>query len=114
MGDDRTGALAGGEWLHINGGHWSEIRRILIFAFIYNGAPNWRETDGIVTLYIPGQPEIEVRMNEEGGTFGMCAIALLENDRGAVKVSRRVDFHQGHRLMDQAYSWGMRWSAGSK
>jgi len=114
MGDDRTGALAGGEWLHINGTHWSEIRRILIFAFIYNGAPNWRETDGIVTLYIPGQPDIEVRMNEEGGTFGMCAIALLENDRGAVKVSRRVDFHQGHRLMDQAYSWGMRWSAGSK
>lgn len=114
MGDDRTGSVAGGEWLHINGKKWSEIRRILVFAFIYEGAPNWKETDGVVTIFIPGQPEIEVRLNEEGGRFGMCAIAMLENDNGAVKVSRRVDFHKGHEPMDKAYRWGMRWSAGSK
>lgn len=114
MGDDRTGSVAGGEWLHINGQKWSEIRRILIYAFIYEGAPNWKETDGVVTIFIPGQPEIEVRLNEEGGRFGMCAIAMLENDNGAVKVTRRVDFHKGHRPMDEAYGWGMRWSAGSK
>ena len=114
MGDDRTGSVAGGEWLHINGRHWNEIRRILVYAFIYEGAPNWKATDGVVTIFIPGQPEIEVRLNEEGGSLGMCAIALLENDNGAIKVSRRVDFHKGHRLMDEAYGWGMRWTAGSK
>lgn len=114
MGDDRTGSVEGGEWLHINGKKWSEIRRILIFAFIYEGAPNWKATDGVVTIFIPGQPEIEVRLNEEGGNLAMCAIALLENQGGAVKVSRRVDFHKGHRYLDQAYGWGMRWSAGSK
>lgn len=114
MGDDRTGSVAGGEWLHINGAKWSEVRRICIFAFIYSGVPNWRETDGVVTIFIPGQPDIEVRLNEEGGREPMCAIAMLENVNGAVKVSRRVDFHRGHRLMDQAYGWGMRWTAGSK
>lgn len=114
MGDDRTGSVAGGEWLHINGAKWSEVRRILVFAFIYEGAPNWRETDGVVTIFIPGQPEIEVRLNEEGGREPMCAIAMLENVNGAVKVSRRVDFHRGHRYMDQAYRWGMSWTAGSK
>ena len=35
----------------------------------------------------------------------MCAIALLENVNGAVKVSRRVDFHPGHEEMDRAYGW---------
>ncbi|QIE91367.1 tellurium resistance protein TerA (plasmid) [Pseudomonas nitroreducens] len=114
MGDDRTGSVAGGEWLHINGRKWSEIKRVLLFAFIYEGAANWRATDGVVTIFIPGQPEIEVRMNEEGGSHKMCAIALLENVNGAVKVTRRVDFHQGHRYMDQAYGWGMKWTAGSK
>lgn len=114
MGDDRTGSVAGGEWLHINGKKWNEIRRILIYAFIYEGAPDWKATDGVVTIHIPGQPDIEVRLNEEGGRAGMCAIATLENDNGAVKVSRRVDFHRGHRDMDQAYGWGMRWAAGSK
>lgn len=114
MGDDRTGAITGGEWLHINGQRWSEIKRILVFAFIYDGAPNWTATDGVVTVFVPGQPEIEVRMNEEGGRHGMCAIALLENVNGAVKVSRRVDFHPGHEEMDRSYGWGMRWKAGSK
>jgi tellurite resistance protein TerA len=114
MGDDRTGAVSDGEWLHINGKHWGDIRRVLVFAFIYEGAPNWRETDGVVTIYVPGQPPIEVRLNEEGGRLGMCAIALLENENGGVKVSRRVDFHKGHSVMDKAYGWGMRWAAGSK
>ncbi|MGE1154092.1 TerD family protein [Pseudomonas kitaguniensis] len=113
-GDDRTGAVSDGEWLHINGKHWGEIRRVLVFAFIYEGAPNWRETDGVVTIHVPGQPPIEVRLNEEGGRLGMCAIALLENVGGSVKVSRRVDFHKGHAPMDKAYGWGMRWAAGSK
>ncbi|KWK81046.1 tellurium resistance protein TerA [Burkholderia ubonensis] len=114
MGDDRTGSVAGGEWLHINGKQWSEIKRILVFAFIYEGAPNWKATDGVVTVFVPGQPEIEVRLNEEGGRHGMCAIALLENVGGAVKVTRQVDFHRGHDDMDRAYGWGMRWRAGSK
>jgi tellurite resistance protein TerA len=114
MGDDRTGAVAGGEWLHINGKKWSEIKRILIFAFIYEGAPDWKATDGVVTIFVPGQPEIEVRLNEEGGRLGCCAIALLENDKGAVKVTRRVDFHSNQEPMDKAYGWGMRWRAGSK
>jgi tellurite resistance protein TerA len=114
MGDDRTGSVAGGEWLHINGRQWDKIRRILVYAFIYEGAPNWKETDGVVTIHIPGQPDIEVRLNEEGGRLGMCAIALLENDRGAVRVTRKVDFHRSHPDMDRAYGWGMRWSAGSK
>lgn len=113
-GDDRTGEMSGGEWLHINGNKWSQIRRILVYAFIYEGAPNWAETDGVVTIFVPGQPEIEVRLNEEGGRLGCCAIALLENDNGAVKVTRRVDFHKSQSPMDQAYNWGMRWGAGSK
>ncbi|KAA0943159.1 MULTISPECIES: TerD family protein [unclassified Pseudomonas] len=113
-GDDRTGAVSDGEWLHINGKHWGNIRQVLVFAFIYKGAPNWRETDGVVTIHVPGQPPIEVRLNEEGGRQGMCAIALLENVGGGVKVSRRVDFHNGHSAMDKAYGWGMRWAAGSK
>lgn len=114
MGDDRTGSVSGGEWLHINGDRWSEVRRILVYAFIYEGAPNWTETDGVVTIFVPGQPEIEVRLNEEGGRLGCCAIALLENDGGSVKVTRRVDFHRSQEPMDKAYNWGMRWSAGSK
>jgi len=114
MGDDRTGSVSDGEWLHINGQQWSKIKRVLVYAFIYEGAPNWKATDGVVTVYAPGQPPIEVRMNEEGGQYGMCAIALFENAGGTVKVSRLMQFHNGHEDMDKTHGWGLRWTSGSK
>lgn len=114
LGDDRTGAVTDGEWLEINGDMWHEFHRILIYAFIYEGAPNWRDTDGVVRVMVPGQPEIEVKMNEYGSDLGTCAVAYLENKNGEIKVSREVTFHRGQRYMDDAYGWGLRWTRGSK
>jgi tellurite resistance protein TerA len=114
LGDDRTGAVTDGEWLEINGDRWSEIDRILIYAFIYEGVPNWQQTDGVVKILVPGQPEVEVRMNEFGDKRGMCAVASLDNQGGQVRVSREVTFHKGHKEMDSSYGWGFRWTAGRK
>ncbi|MES2819061.1 MAG: TerD family protein [Pseudomonadota bacterium] len=113
-GDDRTGAVSDGEWMRINGGQWDAVKRVLIYAFIYEGAPNWSNTGGVITLYVPGQPPIEVQLSEGTNNMNMCAIALLENVGGAVKVSRQVRYFKGHQEVDQAFGWGMRWAAGSK
>lgn len=114
LGDDRTGSVTDGEWLEINGDKWSEIERVLVYAFIYEGAPNWQETDGVVRVLVPGQPEIEVRMNEYGDARGMCAVASLENEAEQVRVRREVTFHQGHEAMDRDYGWGFRWTTARK
>jgi tellurite resistance protein TerA len=114
LGDDRSGASTDGEWLEINGDMWPEFKRILIYAFIYEGAPNWRETDGVVRVMVPGQPEIEVRMNEYDSLGKTCAVAYLENRNDQIKISREVTFHLGQKVMDQAYDWGLRWRTGSK
>ncbi len=112
--DDRTGTRAEGENLRINGQHWDQIKRVLIYAFIYEGAPNWAEADAAITLRIPEQPEIEVRLDSHRPDRPMCAIALLENDRGAIKVTKLVEYYRGHLDMDRAYSWGLQWVPGSK
>ncbi len=114
LGDDRTGEATEGEWLQINGDKWSEIRRIMIFCFIYDGAANWRETDGYVTLHAPGQPEVEVRLNEYGSRDMFCAIAEIRNQGGEVAVERLVEFYLSHREADLAHGWGFEWVAGSK
>lgn len=116
MADDRTGSSTDGEWLEINGDAWLNFKRVLIFAFIYEGVANWQETDGVIRLLVPGQPEIEVRMNEISGNSrdGMCAVAILENQGNQIKVSREVRFFVGHEPMDKGYGWGMGWRAGRK
>ncbi len=113
-GDDRTGAIGDGEWLHINGEQWASFKRILIFAFIYEGTPNWAATDGVVTIYVPNEPPLEIPMTQGANAMRMCAVVLLENLNGALQVNREVRYFKGHQEMDKAYRWGLNWRAGSK
>lgn len=114
MGDDRTGEQAGGEWLQINGDMIAEIRDIFIFAFIYDGVPNWSATDGVVRLFIPGQPEIETRLEGSDNSCGMCAIARVFNENGRTGVEKLDRYFRSHKEMDRAFGWGFSWVAGRK
>ena len=113
-GDDRTGASEGGENLRINGAKISEIRRVLVYTFIYEGATDWSTANGVVTVRCPGNEDVIVRMDEYNNARRMCAIALLENVGDAFSVEKQVRFFSGHQQMDQAFGWGMRWVPGRK
>ncbi len=114
-GDDRTGEAEGGENLRINGSKVQYIKRLLIYTFIYDGAASWREANGIVTLHYPGSEDLIVRMDEYSTNRKMCAIALLENVNGdSFSVEKQVRYFDSHRLMDEAYHWGLKWVAGKK
>ena len=118
-GDDRTGQNRDGENLFINGDRVDQIKRALIFAYIYKGAPNWAATDGVVTIRMPDQAPIEVRL-DQGGNEMMCAIAVIENRGGSLQVTKLVEYfaQQGkvsaHEAMDQRFGFGLRWTTGKK
>lgn len=113
QGDDRTGAVQDGEWLHINGDHWQEIKRIVIFAFIYEGVPRWSATDAFITIHIPNQPSIEVALTD-GTQHAMCSIVELKNVGGAIQAQREVKYFKGHPQLDYHYGFGFDWVAGRK
>ena len=111
-GDDRTGG--GGENMTINLDRLGEIKRLLVFAFIYEGVPAWDQADGVVTLHPQGAAPIEVRLDESSGSR-MCAIALLQNTGGSLSIKREVTYIKGAQdALDRAYGWGMDWSPGRK
>ena len=114
LADDRTGAAVDGEFIKINGDFWSQIKRMLIFAFIYEGAPSWSKAEGVVSLKVPGQPELITRLDSHSDHHTMCAVALLENVAGAIQVSKVVDYFPSHVEMDQRFGFGFRWTQGSK
>lgn len=113
-GDDRTGENASGEFLYINGDHFKEIHRICIYAFIYEGAANWGQARGVVTLSVPGHQPIEVCLDGHDDRMNMCAIAMLENDLGELRVTKLAEYFSGHRELDQRYGWGLRYQRGAK
>ncbi len=113
-GDDRSGANAGGEDLVINLAHSAEIRRVLVFACIYEGAPTFDAAQAVVTLSPPAGPSVEVRLDETAGKARMCAVALI-NGGTNLTVNREMKyFDGGQRLIDEAYGWGMQWARGRK
>jgi len=111
--DDRTGANKDGEFLTINGEHWDKIQRVLVFAYIYDGVPNWSQVDGIVHLK-SDVSKFDIAMDNPVNGKNMCAIALIENVNGEMKVTKLNDYYSGHEAMDRAHSWNMNWVKGSK
>lgn len=114
-GDDRTGASVSGETIRINGHHWEKMKRVLVFAYIYEGTPAWDKANAVVTLKAPNQPEIQVKLDNPARGEFMCAIAMLENNNGSLQVRKEVRYIKGDQMhLDRAYNWGMRWKQGSK
>ena len=114
-GDDRTGAVTGGENLRINGNQIAQIKRLVVYTFIYEGAANWAQADAVVTLTYPGGQDIVVRLDETRSNAGMCAIAMIENvNNETFRVERLVEYFNGHKQLDDAYGWGMEWRAATK
>lgn len=114
-GDDRSGTNTSGETIRVNAEKMTEIERMLVFTFIYEGAAQWQGTNARITIKCPGNEDVVVHMDEYSTTQRMCALVLLENDgRGGFSVTKAVRFFGGHSEMDRAFGWGLRWVAGSK
>ncbi len=114
-GDDRTGGVTSGENMSINLEQPGRFRRVLIFAMIYEGAPNWAAVDGVVTLSPLNGPQIEVRLDASSQASRICAVAQLINQGNDLVVQREVKYIDGGQsVLDKAYGWGMNWTPGRK
>jgi tellurite resistance protein TerA len=117
--DDRSGNSVNGETIFINGNQLTQVKRLLIFTFIYEGVANWAHTNGVVTITTPNQPPIEVNL-DNGTNALMCAIAMIENNNGNLQVTKVVEYFEGnrqkmaHEMMNDRFSFGLNFKPGSK
>ena len=113
--DDRSGQNTEGENLFLNPAHSAEIKRILVYTFIYEGAANWAVARPVVTVKQEGGPAVEVILDEADPSKKMCAIAMITNRGGGeLDITREVQYFPGHRAMDEHYGWGLKWVTGHK
>ena len=114
LGDDRTGDSKEGEFLWINGDKINEVKRILIYSFIYEGVSNWSQADGIIRVLQLIGPEVVIKLSEPRNGFGMCGAVLIENVNNEFIVEKIEDYYKGHEELDKKYGFGFRWVAGKK
>jgi tellurite resistance protein TerA len=112
--DDRTGAPSG-EMMYIDLDKKDRFRRILIFVYIYDETPAFDRTHAVVTLFPPGGPPVEVRLDQRAPQARSCAVALIENQNGNLTVRREAKYVYGFQAeLDRLYGWGMQWQRGFK
>ncbi|MQY10099.1 hypothetical protein SRB5_02040 [Streptomyces sp. RB5] len=118
--DDRTGGSDEGENLTVNLDHSAEIKRLLVFVNIYQGAESFAGLDGVATLYPPVGPPIEMHLDECTVPSPVAAIALIENVNGELVVRREAKYILvppgifKQQAVDLEYGWGMSWHAAGK
>lgn len=113
-GDDRFGS-GSGETIYVNLDKKDEIKRLLIFVYIYDGTPAFDRTQAVVTFFPNSGPRIEVKLDERAPEARSCAVALIENRKGHLTVKREVKYVYGFQSeLDRLYGWGMQWARGYK
>ncbi|MFF8794908.1 TerD family protein [Streptomyces globisporus] len=119
-GDDRTGALSTGENMTINLDHKNQLRRVLIFVTIYEGARSFADLHATVTLQPQNGAAVDFSLDECIVPSTVCALALITNTGGDLTVQREARYlvpNRGvspQRTVDAAYGWGMNWTPGRK
>lgn len=115
MGDDRGGSSESGETILVNPKGIPDIKRIIVYTFIFEGVAKWSETNARIKVSVPGCEEILVLMGQQSNDKRFCAIASIEigNDN-SIEVQKLITFHDNHSECDRLYNWGFKYSAGSK
>ncbi len=114
-GDDRTGSSESGETILVNPAGFPYLKQIIVYTFIYEGVPKWEDTDAVVTIKVPGNEDIIVRMDEYDSSKSFCVIAKIDFlSHNRMSVEKLMTFHDGHSECDDTYHWNMSWKQGSK
>ena len=113
--DERTGDREGpDETILINGAHWDDIEKVLIYIYIYEGARNWASVRPQVQVRVPGEEPMVVTLNARQKTMSVCAVAGIENIRGGIRMTSYLEYFPGHAEMDRAFGFGLSWEDGKK
>lgn len=114
-GDERRGDRIGpDETILVNGAHWDEIDRILIYVYIYGGVENWDAVKPQIQVRVPGEQPMVVTLNARKTEMALCAVAKLTNIRGGIRMTSVMEYFPGHAELDRAFGYGLQWESGKK
>ncbi len=113
-GDDDDDDDGEDEIILINGKKWPQIKRLMVYLYIYEGAVNWAEIQPQIQIRVPGEKPMIVKLHTYKSELSLCAVAGLEQVRGGVRLTNYTEYYPGHAEMDRAFGFGLEWADGQK
>lgn len=115
--DERTGDSEGDdEYMTINGVKWPQIKRILIYTYIYEGSTDWSQIQPELTINLHMDPvePLSIRPKLKTNKMTVCALATLENIKDGLRIKTHGEYFTSQAAMDRAFGFGLQWEDGAK
>ncbi|MCB9990360.1 MAG: Tellurium resistance protein TerA [Rhodospirillales bacterium] len=113
-GDDDDDDDGEDEVMMVNGPKWPEIKRMLVYLYIYGGANDWAQVKPQLQIRVPNEKPMVVTLHTYKSELALCAVAGLENVRNGIKLTNYTEYYPGHAEMDRAFGYGLQWADGEK
>lgn len=97
------------ESVSVNGNEWSRIKRVLFYAAISEGHPQWNPIDGRVTLIVPDQDPVVADLENTSKSEPIAALMLLENRSDQMRVCYPGGYFHSYFELDSAFGFQLRW-----
>ncbi len=110
--DDRTGTSATGENLTIYKPELVDF--VMIFAMIYEGAKDFTQVNGRVTITDQMGNEVYIKLDSPDPRYGFCSVCSFKNTVQGLVLTKEELYFSGHREADRHFGFGFRWTKGSK
>lgn len=115
-GDERTGDAEGDdEFLSINGKEWPQIKRILAYAYIYEGVSDWSQIRPALSVNLGnGHEALRIQPTLKTDRLNVCALATLKNVKNGMQIITHGEYFNSQAAMDRAFGFGLEWEDGAK
>ncbi|HEY8963797.1 MAG TPA: Tellurium resistance protein TerA [Alphaproteobacteria bacterium] len=114
-GDERTGNKPGAdESMQIKGVYWENIKRIMVYTYVYNGPTRWALIKPEMRVEIPGQNPMIITPAVARDNLPIVALATIENLDGGVRLTNHSEYFSSQPAMDRAFGYGLAWEDGTK
>lgn len=110
--DDRSGKAQDGENLYLY--RPELIKRVLIFAFIYEGTNLFRSVQSRVQILDQNQYDISIYLDNPDERNPFCAVCLIENHSNQIQITKEERYFMDHEKADLFYRFGFNWRSGRK
>lgn len=99
----------------INGAQWSQIQRVLVYTYIYEGENDWSRIAPKITIDPKtGDKPIVIQPQLKTTKMTVCALASLKNVKGALQIVTHGEYFTSQASMDRAFGFGLEWEDGAK
>lgn len=104
-----AGGAGGTRKLRLNGEQWPQMKRLILYAYIADGAPSWASAVLGLEIAATNRPPLMLEMREGIDGCGLVALLKLENKDDDVVFTRIARFMISHQELDRDFGWGLSW-----